>query len=41
MIHSDACLVELTWQVLIEGYLTSILLVYQLSLDDLAIIEKV
>ena len=26
VIHSDAFLTELTWQVLIEGYLTSLLL---------------
>ena len=30
-IHSDALLTELTWQLLIEGYLTSILLVHQFS----------
>ena len=30
VIHSDAYLTELTWQVLIEGYLTSLLLVHQL-----------
>ena len=28
MIYSDAFLTELTWQVLIEGYLTSLLLVH-------------
>ena len=33
VIHSDVYLTELTWQVLIEGYLTSLLLVH---LDDLA-----
>ena len=30
-IHSDAFLTELSWQVLTEGYLTSILLVHQLT----------
>ena len=37
MIHSDAFLTQLTWQVLIEGYFTSLLLVHQLTfgLDDL------
>ena len=33
MIHSDAFLTELTWQVLIEGYLISLLLVHQLAFD--------
>ena len=32
MIHSDADVTELTWQVLIEGYLTPLLLVHQLTL---------
>ena len=43
MIHSNAYLTELTWQVLIEGYLTSLLLVHQLTLvlDDLAEINRV
>ena len=31
MVHSDAFLTELTWQVLIEGYLTSLLLVHKLT----------
>ena len=31
VIHSDAYLTELTWQRLIEGYLTSLLLVHQLT----------
>ena len=31
--HSDAFLTELTWQVLIEVYLTSLLFVHQLILD--------
>ena len=31
--HSSAFLTELTWHVLCEGYLTSLLLVHQLTLD--------
>ena len=31
MIHSDADVTELTWQVLTEGYLTPLLLVHQLN----------
>ena len=31
VIHSDTFLNELTWQVLIEGYLTHILLAHQLT----------
>ena len=31
VIHSDAYLTELTWQVLIDRYLTSLLLVHQLT----------
>ena len=31
VIHTDAHLTDLTWQVLIEGYLTSLLLVHQLT----------
>ena len=31
MIHSDALMTELTWQVLIDRYLTSLLLVHQLN----------
>ena len=31
VIHSDAYLTEHTYQVLIEGYLTSLLLVHQLT----------
>ena len=33
MIHSDAFLTELTWQLLIEGYLISLLLVHQLAFN--------
>ena len=30
-VHSHASLTQLTWQVIIEGYLTSVLLVHQLT----------
>ena len=33
VINSDAYLTELTWQVLSEGYLTSLLLVHQLIFE--------
>ena len=31
VIHSDAYLTELTWQMLVEGYLTLLLFVHQLT----------
>ena len=40
MIHSHAFLIELTWQVLIEGYLTSLLFVHQFTFELLAEISR-
>ena len=38
--YSDAFLTELTWQVLIEGYLSFILFVHQSTLNDLSKIDN-
>ena len=40
LLHSDAFLTELTWQVLSEGYLTFLLLVQGLTFVDLAGITR-